>query len=212
MSEFKSVFEKGEVNPFGQFFVGQSYLKMLTNLNGVGVANVTFEPGCRNNWHVHHAAKGGGQILDARTSPFGRALTEYQCIQYALDKPGVVTVLPGIRNEADLLRILGFCEASEAERDYSVIAGFAPKDAEGICVYCNHCQPCPMGLNVGLINKYYDLSLTGDHLATEHYYKLETRADACVACGHCNRRCPFHVDQMARMQKINEYFNEKREG
>lgn len=154
----------------------------------------------------------GGQLLDARTSPFGRALTEYQCIQYALDKPGVVTVLPGIRNEADLLRILGFCEASEAERDYSVIAGFAPKDAEGICVYCNHCQPCPMGLNVGLINKYYDLSLAGDHLATEHYYKLETRADACVACGHCNRRCPFHVDQMARMQKINEYFNEKREG
>lgn len=63
MSEFKSVFEKGELNPFGQFFVGQSYLKMLTNLNGVGVANVTFEPGCRNNWHVHHAAKGGGQIL-----------------------------------------------------------------------------------------------------------------------------------------------------
>lgn len=44
----------------------------------------------------------GGQLLDARTSPFGQALTEYQCIQYALDKPGVLTVLPGVRDRADL--------------------------------------------------------------------------------------------------------------
>lgn len=148
----------------------------------------------------------GGQLLDARTSPFGKALTEYQCIQYALDKPGVLTVLPGIRNEADLLRLLGFCEANAAQRDYSVIAGFAPQEAEGVCVYCNHCQPCPMGLNVGLINKYYDLAMAGDHLAREHYYKLETKADACISCGHCNSRCPFHVDQMARMKQINAYF------
>lgn len=63
MNEFDSIFEKGEINPFGKFFVGQSYLAMLTELNGVGVANVTFEPGCRNNWHIHHGDVGGGQIL-----------------------------------------------------------------------------------------------------------------------------------------------------
>ena len=40
----------------------------------------------------------GGQLLDAKTSPFGKALTEYQCIQYALDKPGVMTVLSGVRS------------------------------------------------------------------------------------------------------------------
>ena len=43
-----------------------------------------------------------GQLLNEKTSPFGKALTEYQCIQYALDKPGVITVLPGIRNCEDL--------------------------------------------------------------------------------------------------------------
>lgn len=149
----------------------------------------------------------GGQLLSASTSPFKKALTEYQCIQYALDKPGVLTVLPGIRDEADLRRILGFCDATEAERDYSVIGTFAPQEAEGTCVYCNHCQPCPMGLNVGLINKYYDLSMAGDRLAREHYYKLETRADACVSCGHCNDRCPFHVDQVSRMAQIDAYFS-----
>lgn len=49
---------------FAQYFVGRSYLKPLTNpQETVFMANVTFEPGCRNNWHIHHAEKGGGQIL-----------------------------------------------------------------------------------------------------------------------------------------------------
>lgn len=61
--EYGTIFEKGVPNPFGEYFSGQSYLAMLTQLNGVGVANVTFEPACRNNWHIHHGEKGGGQIL-----------------------------------------------------------------------------------------------------------------------------------------------------
>lgn len=80
-------------------------------------------------------AFGGGQLLSAKTSPFGKALTEFQRIQYALDKPGVLTVLPGIRNKADLLRILDFFNAAESEKDYSAIGSFAPQDAEGKCVY-----------------------------------------------------------------------------
>ena len=48
----------------------------------------------------------GGQLLQEKTSPFGAALTEYQCIQYALDKPGVLPVLPGVRNREDLGRII----------------------------------------------------------------------------------------------------------
>ena len=55
-------FPVGEENPYGQFFVGQSYLAPVST-EQVPVFNVTFEPGCRNNWHVHHAAKGGGQML-----------------------------------------------------------------------------------------------------------------------------------------------------
>lgn len=151
-------------------------------------------------------AFGGGQLLDARTSPLGQALTAYQCIQYALDKPGVLTVLPGIRGKADLNRILGFLAASEEEKDYSVIGSLAPHDASGVCVYCNHCKPCPAGLEIGLMNKYYDLSQAGDALARSHYQKLEKKASDCMECGHCNNRCPFHVDQMARMKTIAAYF------
>ena len=55
-------FPVGEENPYGQFFVGQSYLAPVSTTQ-VPVFNVTFEPGCRNNWHIHHASSGGGQML-----------------------------------------------------------------------------------------------------------------------------------------------------
>ena len=58
-----SVFPTGEPNnAFAQYFQGQSYLNMLST-EQVAIGNVTFEPGCRNNWHIHHADKGGGQML-----------------------------------------------------------------------------------------------------------------------------------------------------
>lgn len=57
------IFERGPENTaFAQYFVGQSYLNMLST-EGVVIGNVTFEPGCRNHWHIHRASRGGGQIL-----------------------------------------------------------------------------------------------------------------------------------------------------
>lgn len=63
--EHGGFFGQGEPNTaFAKYFIGQSYLKPLTDPKKiVFLANVTFEPGCRNNWHIHHAASGGGQIL-----------------------------------------------------------------------------------------------------------------------------------------------------
>lgn len=62
----QNIFGQGMANTaFAQYFIGNSYLNPLTKPGEsiVGLANVTFEPGCRNNWHVHTAKKGGGQIL-----------------------------------------------------------------------------------------------------------------------------------------------------
>ena len=57
------IFPIGKPNDaFAKYFVGQSYLAPIS-MEQIGVFNVTFEPGCRNNWHIHHADKGGGQIL-----------------------------------------------------------------------------------------------------------------------------------------------------
>ena len=65
--EFEKVnmYGKGNQNDaFAKYFVGNSYLNPLVdNTSPIFLANVTFEPGCRNNWHIHHASKNGGQIL-----------------------------------------------------------------------------------------------------------------------------------------------------
>lgn len=59
----KMLFAKGEYNKaYEQYFIGKSYLNFLSK-EQVFVANVTFEPACRNNWHIHNAEEGGGQIL-----------------------------------------------------------------------------------------------------------------------------------------------------
>ncbi|MCM1107823.1 MAG: carboxymuconolactone decarboxylase family protein [Clostridium sp.] len=61
--EQASIFPIGEPNTaYAQYFIGNSYLYPVTNV-GVHLTNVTFEPRCRNNWHIHHATKGGGQLL-----------------------------------------------------------------------------------------------------------------------------------------------------
>ncbi len=64
--EKANVFGLGEPNVnFAKYFIGNSYLNPLTDMSKTNLflANVTFEPGCRNNWHIHHAKSGGGQIL-----------------------------------------------------------------------------------------------------------------------------------------------------
>lgn len=149
----------------------------------------------------------GGQLLAAETSPFGTALTRNQCLQYVLDRPAVLTAVPGVRGLEDLQALLSFLRATPQENDYSVIGEFTPRAAVGHCVYCNHCQPCPAGIDIGLVNKYYDLSLAGDRMAHNHYSKLTVQADACLGCGHCDRRCPFRVAQQARMHTIAAYFS-----
>ncbi len=78
--------------------------------------------------------------------------------------------------------------------------------AIGKCVCCNHCAPCPMGIDIGSVNKFYDLAKLGDDMAKEHYLALQKHASDCIGCGHCNSRCPFSVDQAGRIQVIRDYF------
>ncbi len=148
----------------------------------------------------------GGQLLSEKTSPFKIALSRIQCLQYVLDRPGVLSAVPGVRNLKDLQDLLEFPTASSEEKDYSVIGQFTPAAAVGHCVYCNHCLPCPVGIDIGLVNKYYDLALAKDAIAANHYRKLSINASACISCHHCDQRCPFHTPQSDRMKEIAKYF------
>ena len=93
--EFEKVnmFGKGKSNDaFAQYFVGNSYLNPLVdNTSPLFLANVTFEPGCRNNWHIHHASKNGGQILIC-TAGYGWYQEEGK--EAVSLEPGKVIVIP----------------------------------------------------------------------------------------------------------------------
>ncbi|WP_459202206.1 aldo/keto reductase [Methanococcus sp. CF] len=151
-------------------------------------------------------AYGGGQLLNEKTSPFKRVMTIPQCIQYALDRPGVISCLSGVRSRADLDDALKFYSVSKKERDYSFIGGLPHREMTGTCIYCNHCQPCPSKIDIGSVNKYLDLARAGDDLAKDHYMKLSKNAGDCTHCGICEKNCPFNVDIRGRMLEAKNYF------
>ena len=96
MSNFEeeNIFGKGFPNEaFEQYFIGQSYLNPLVDIekSSVFLANVTFEPGCRNNWHIHHAKSGGGQILICVA---GEGWYQAEGEDPVSLKPGVVVEIP----------------------------------------------------------------------------------------------------------------------
>ena len=83
---------------FAQYFVGNSYLNPLTEFGKcpVFLANVTFEPGCRNNWHIHHADKGGGQLLVCTT---GEGWYQEEGKDAVSLTPGtVITIPPNVKH------------------------------------------------------------------------------------------------------------------
>lgn len=94
-----NVFGLGQPNDaYAQYFIGQSYLNPLTDpkQTNVFLANVTFEPSCRNNWHIHHAKKGGGQILIC-TAGYGW-YQEFGKEAIALEPGDVITIPANVKH------------------------------------------------------------------------------------------------------------------
>lgn len=144
---------------------------------------------------------GGGILLNPETSPFGKAMSVPQCLQYALDRPAVLTCLLGAGSVSELEDAVGYYSSSKEERDYAFIAGLQHKDMRGVCVYCNHCLPCPSEIDIAAVHKYSDLYLAGDDLAKEHYASLKRNADDCIECGACEKNCPFGVHVIEKMKQ-----------
>lgn len=151
-----------------------------------------------------------GNLLKAETSPFGVALTPVQCIHYVLTRPAVASAMVGCKTAEEMQTALSYETASPEERDYSEILSRTPKySLKGKCMYCNHCLPCPKKIDVAQVNKYLDLTeVEGEATATvkEHYAALSAHASDCIACGSCEKNCPFSVQIIERMKKAKEVF------
>lgn len=155
-------------------------------------------------------AFGGGDMLHAEYSPFGVAFNEYQCIDYCLTRPGVVAVMAGCHSVEEMEKLLRYYEVSREERDYSnVLSKIEKFRLKGNCMYCGHCAPCSVGINVADVNKYLNLALAQGEVpetVADHYKALEHHASECIACGSCERNCPFAVGIIEKMKKAAEVF------
>ena len=152
----------------------------------------------------------GGRLFDEKRSPFGVALTPVQCIHYCLTRPAVAAVMCGYDTPEHVDAAAAYETAADAEKDYASVLANAPKHTYGgECTYCGHCKPCPMDIDIAMVNKLYDLATMQKEVPAsvrEHYNNLEHHADECVSCLGCESRCPFGVKVASRMTKTAELF------
>ena len=157
-------------------------------------------------------AFGGGDLLNAELSPAGKALTLNQCIHYALTRPAVAAVMSGARTVEELETSIAYETASDSEKDYAEAFTQFPKISwKGHCMYCGHCAPCPKGINVADVTKFLNLTVAQGEVpetVREHYAVLEHKASECIACGACEKRCPFEVPIVENMKRAAEVFGE----
>lgn len=135
---------------------------------------------------------------------FKQGWTPEQCIAYALSRPGVVSVAAGCRSVAEVEAAAAYVNATEAQRDYTLLMQSAHWNAEGLCMYCNHCLPCAAQLDIAAITRLLHRFQEGDHNAREAYRALAHNGGECVACGGCATRCPFNVDAPGNMRLAHE--------
>ena len=153
----------------------------------------------------------GGRLFDEKRSPFGVALTPVQCIHYCLTRPAVASVMAGYDTPEQVEAAVAYETASQEEKDYAGILANAPRHTfgQGECTYCGHCKPCPVEIDIAMVNKYYDLATMQEEVPATvkaHYEALEHHADQCIGCHSCESRCPFGVKIADRMVKTAELF------
>ena len=152
----------------------------------------------------------GGRLFDAKTSPFGTAFTPAQCIHYALTRPGVSSVLVGYDTTEQVDAAVAYETATDEEKDYASVIASAPLHSyTGQCTYCGHCRPCPMEIDLAMVNKFYDLAVAQPEVPESvraHYEALDVKASACIGCAQCESRCPFGVAVADRMEKTAALF------
>lgn len=188
--------------------------KYTRDLSSIAPERAELYQKCENNNTAINVMKcfAGGRLFNDEDSPFGVAFTPIQCIEYALTRPAVKSVFVGVKSIKELDDSLAYYEANEDERDYTKILKNAPNHSfKGQCTYCGHCAPCPVNINVAMVNKYYDLARIHEQIPEsirEHYNNLSAHASDCIECGQCIKNCPFDVDVIDYMHKAEELFNQ----
>lgn len=153
---------------------------------------------------------GGGRLLSAEHSPFKKAMSVTQCIHYALTRPGVVSTMIGCQSAKQVEEAVGYLNTTGEQRDYMDIISGYKGGLSGKCVYCNHCQPCPVNIDIAMVNKYLDIATLDTAnippSIAQHYRTVPASGADCIACGDCEKKCPFSVPIIKNMEVAAELF------
>ncbi len=181
-------------------------------LSGIDPDRARFYQMCEENNVGLTVMKGyfGGALLDKERSPFGVAFTPVQLIHYALTRPGVSSILCGYDTKEQIDDAVYYENASDEEKDYASVIANAPLHSySGQCTYCGHCKPCPVDIDIAMVNKFYDLATAQESIpesVAQHYKALKHTASECIGCKGCESRCPFGVEVADRMKQTAELF------
>ena len=155
-------------------------------------------------------AFGGGDLLSEEYSPAGKAMTAVECLHYALTRPAVASVMCGAKSVDDLKASLAYETASDEEKDYAATFASFPKISwKGYCMYCGHCAPCPVGIDVADVTKFLNLTKAQKMVpetVAQHYSVLKAHGGDCIGCGSCETRCPFEVPIRENMKAAKAVF------
>ncbi|WP_010255823.1 aldo/keto reductase [Treponema primitia] len=151
-----------------------------------------------------------GKLLSPEFSPLGRAMSVSQCIHYALTRPAVASVLLGSKSEDEIKDALRYFDKSEIDLDYSEFIKDFKASSKGGCLYCNHCQPCPQGIDIAAVTRYTDIAALNEKnippTVQQHYGSLTKHGSDCISCKNCEQKCPFNIPVAANMKRAADLF------
>jgi predicted aldo/keto reductase-like oxidoreductase len=150
---------------------------------------------------------GAGRLLNAESSAFGKAMTLPQCVSYSLDRPAVSSVLLGAQTVEEMKQGLDYEHSTAEERNYTWIIQSGLPLLGGKCMYCNHCLPCPQGIDIAAVTKYLDIAkINGSDTIRAHYNALSAHGSDCIECGNCEKECPFDIKVVENMREAMRVF------
>ena len=181
---------------FGGFDPKRAELYALCEQKGVGITVMK--------------TLGAGKLISAEHTPFAKPMTVPQCIHYALSRPAVASVLLGCQTGDEVRDAVSYLDTDDTQRDYTPVMNTLKSDFHGNCVYCSHCQPCPVGIDIAAVNKYLDIAKLNEReippSIRSHYASLSHTGSECIGCKRCEKRCPFGVNITANMAKAAQLF------
>lgn len=145
----------------------------------------------------------GGELLNNSADRFLPA----KCLAYSLSNLGVSTVVPGISNLEQLNSALLYNSCAPYDKDFQPLLDKYQRNSTGNCLYCNHCLPCPQGIDIAQTIRLLDSCRSFNLMElTGQYQSMFRKASQCIQCGKCIKRCPFSVDIIGKLKACAKIF------